>query len=82
MEVYNLTLDSYPKHLGDIMRQLLLSEEFADVTLVCDDGKQIKAHRNILSICSPVFKNILQIFKKWCPPGACRGVGRVTMPPP
>ena len=39
----------------------MTSSEFADVTLVTDDKKQIRAHRNILSACSPVFKNILQV---------------------
>ena len=39
----------------------MTSEEFADVTLVTDDRKQFRAHRNILSAFSPVFKNILQI---------------------
>ena len=40
---------------------MMTSSEFADVTLVTDDKKQIRAHRNILSAASPVFKNILQI---------------------
>ena len=40
---------------------MMTSSEFADVTLVTDDKQQIRAHRNILSGCSPVFKNILQI---------------------
>merc|ERR1740129_1249429 len=79
MEEYNLTLDSYPQHLGDIMRQLLLSEEFADVTLVCDDGKQIKAHRNILSICSPVFKNTLQIDETNAPLIYLQGINHKEM---
>ena len=39
----------------------MTSEDFTDVTLVTDDKKTIKAHRNILSACSPVFKNILQM---------------------
>ena len=39
----------------------MASEDFTDVTLVTDDMKTIKAHRNILSACSPVFKNILQM---------------------
>ena len=43
------------------MKDLSNSKDFADVTLVCDDQKQIQAHRNILSACSPVFKNMLQI---------------------
>merc|ERR1712155_338713 len=38
----------------------MLSSEFADVTLVTDDKQMIRAHRNILSAASPVFKGILQ----------------------
>ena len=43
---------------------MMISSEFADVTLVTDDKQQIRAHRNILSACSPVFKSILQIDSK------------------
>merc|ERR1712155_171149 len=43
---------------------MMLSSEFADVTLVTDDKQEIRAHRNILSSCSPVFKSILQIDSK------------------
>ena len=42
------------------MHEMMASDDFTDVTLVTDDKKTIKAHRNILSACSPVFKNILQ----------------------
>ena len=40
---------------------MMTSDDFTDVTLVTDDKNTIKAHRNILSACSPVFKNILQM---------------------
>lgn len=76
---YDLKLDSYPQHLKDIMNQLLSSEDFTDVTLVCDDGKQIKAHRNILSVCSPVLKNILQIDKRNVPIIYLRGINHYEM---
>merc|ERR1711923_475858 len=36
----------------------------SDVTLVTDDKQQIRAHRNILSAASPVFKSIFQIDSK------------------
>merc|ERR1712150_238945 len=39
----------------------MINEDFADVTLVTEDKKQIKANGTILSACSPVFKDI---FKK------------------
>lgn len=38
---------------------LLNNGEFADVTIVCDDERVIKAHKIILSAFSPFFKNIL-----------------------
>ena len=60
-EKYTLTWHTYPEHLRDIMKDMMTSDSFTDVTLISDDKKQIKAHRNILSACSPVFKNILEM---------------------
>ena len=36
-------------------------EEFVDVTLCCE-GRQIKAHRMMLSACSPYFKAVLKVI--------------------
>ena len=58
---YTLTWQTYSDHLRDILKEMSSDESFADVTLVTDDKRQIKAHRNILSACSSVFKEILQI---------------------
>ena len=41
-----------------MLHQMHNSDNFADVTLICDDKIQIKAHRHVLSVCSPVFKNL------------------------
>ena len=60
-EKYTLTWHSYSDHLRDALTEMMTSSEFADVTLVTDDKQQIRAHRNILSGCNPVFKSILQI---------------------
>ena len=60
-EKYTLTWQSHPDYLTEIMQEMITSENFTDVTIVTDDKKTIKAHRNILSACSPVFKNILQM---------------------
>ena len=43
------------------MKEMMTSENFADVTLVSDDKKTIKAHKSVLSACSPVFMNILSL---------------------
>ena len=42
------------------MKELMMNEDISDVTLVTEDKKQIKANINILSACSPVFKDILK----------------------
>ena len=48
--------------------------EFADVTLACDDGKQMEAHKVILASSSPFFKNLLQRNKHTHPLIYMRGV--------
>ena len=63
-EKYTLLWHSYSDHLKEALNEMMLSSEFADVTLVTDDKQQIRAHRNILSACSPVFKSIFQIDSK------------------
>ena len=42
------------------MSLLQKEEDFYDVTLVSEDQTQIKAHKVVLSACSPFFKNILK----------------------
>ena len=64
MQKYTLTWRSYSDHLRETLKEMMTTTEFADVTLVTDDKQQIRAHRNILSAASPVFKNILQLDRK------------------
>merc|ERR1712155_222347 len=63
-EMHTLTWKRYSDHLREMVNEMMTSSEFADVTLVTDDKQLIRAHRNILSACSPVFKSILQIDSK------------------
>ena len=41
------------------MKDFGAGDDFTDVTLACDGGKAVKAHRIVLSIFSPVLKDIL-----------------------
>ena len=43
-----------------MMKELMMNEDFSDVTLITEDKQQIKANVNILSACSPIFKDILK----------------------
>ena len=63
-EKYTVTWHSYSDHLRDALTEMMTSSEFADVTLVTDEQKHIRAHRNILSAASPVFKSILKMDSK------------------
>ena len=58
---YCLTWHSYSDHLRDMMKVLMINDDFADVTLVSEDKKYIKAHKNILSACSPVLRDIVKL---------------------
>ena len=58
---YNFTWQTYSDHLKVMMREIMASNDFADVTIVTNDKKSLKAHRNILSACSPVFRSIFQM---------------------
>ena len=51
---------SYSDHLKNMMSELMINEDFADLTIITEDKKQVKANINILSTCSPVLKDILK----------------------
>ena len=59
-EKYSLKWHTYSDHLKSMMKELMINEDFSDVTLVTEDKKHIKAHINILSACIPVFKDLLK----------------------
>ena len=45
-EKISLTWHTYLDHLRDMMKELM-KDDFTDVTLVSEDRKHIKAHKNI-----------------------------------
>jgi hypothetical protein len=49
----------FSSHLSSSISDLLTGNSFSDVTLVSDDLIQFKAHKCVLSACSPVLKNLL-----------------------
>ena len=59
LEQFNLNWHTYSDHLKDMMENLLNSNRSADVTLVCNDKTKFKAHKFVLSACSPVFQSII-----------------------
>ena len=60
-EKYALNWDTFSDHLKLIFKDLYQEGKFTDVMLVSDDQTQFKAHKFILSACSPVFKKIIEV---------------------
>ena len=58
-EKCNLEWNSYTDHLRNMLHEMMKSNDLTDVTLVCDDKRQFKAHKIVLSACSAVFKSII-----------------------
>ena len=58
-EKYTLDWKTYSDHLREMLHEMMKSKELTDVTLVCDDKIQFKAHKIVLSACSSVFKSII-----------------------
>ena len=57
-ETFRLSPEQYSVLTTNAFQDLLVENHFTDVTLACEDGKQIEAHRVILSSCSPFFRNM------------------------
>ena len=55
----NLNENEFTVHIKEMLLELLSSEEYADVTLFSDDQITFKAHKFVLSACSPVFKEMI-----------------------
>jgi hypothetical protein len=59
-ENFQLKWHSYGAYLHTSIATLLRSQSFTDITLATVDGRQIAAHRFILSACSSYMKQLLQ----------------------
>ena len=58
-EKYTLNWHTFNDHLLLMFKDLYEEGRHSDVTLVCDDQTQFKAHKIVLRACSPVFKKII-----------------------
>ena len=69
-----LQWNDFQNNISSAFRDMRNDEHFTDVTLVCEDGPQIDAHKVVLVACSPFFKNILQKNKHTHPIIYMKGV--------
>ena len=62
-----LRWNDFQENVNSAFGGLKSSGDFSDVTLACEDGQQIEAHRVILAASSPFFQNLLKINKQAYP---------------
>ena len=77
----NLTWHTFSEHLQLMFKDLYEETKHTDVTLVCDDQAQYKAHKIVLSACSPVFKKIIDNNPSQHPLIYLRGIQSYEMEP-
>ena len=54
-----LQWNDFHKNIKSVFGNLRGDNDFTDVTLACEDGQQVEAHKVILAASSPFFKNLL-----------------------
>ena len=59
-----LQWNNFRTHSNTLFGTFRGKANFTDVTLVCEDGQQVEAHRIVLSASSPVFSNLMKIAKE------------------
>ena len=59
MEKFNLSWNNFDENILNSFKDLKYNKDFTDVTLVCEENKQVKAHKVVISSCGEFFKSIL-----------------------
>ena len=57
---YCLKWNNYQSNVTSTFKELLAVEDFVDITLMAEGGA-LKAHKVVLSACSPYFRDILKV---------------------
>ena len=73
-ERFTLRLNEHKENIVNSFHELRTETDFSDVTLVCEDGQIVKAHRIILTACSPFFSSVLKTNKHTHPLIYMRGL--------
>ena len=59
-EKFCLKWNDFQENVNAAFKSLREDDAFSDVTLACEDGQQVEAHKVILAASSPFFKNLLR----------------------
>ena len=73
-EKFCLKWNDFQENIKTAFASIREDNEFSDVTLVCEDGQHVEAHKVILGSSSPLFQNILRRGKHSHPLIYMRGI--------
>merc|ERR1719491_2072486 len=73
-EMLCLKWADFQGNINTALKSLRTDPEFSDVTMACEDGQQVEAHKVILAASSPFFQNLLRKNKHPHPLIYMRGV--------
>ena len=63
-DIFFLKWNEFTDNMTDTLRSLRGDNDFTDVTLVCEDGLVLEAHKVILAASSPFFLDVLKLTKQ------------------
>ena len=63
-DTFCLKWNDFQENVNTAFGDLRQDKDFTDVTLACEDGQQIEAHKVVLAASSPFFQNLLNKNKK------------------
>ena len=69
-----LQWNEFQDFIKGAFRNIRVNDDFADVTLACEDGQQVETHKVILAASSPFFQKLLARNKHTHPIIFMRGV--------
>ena len=75
----SLQWNDFEENTNSAFRNSRQGGNFSDVTLACEDGQQVEAHKLILNSSSPVFQKILEMNKHHHPLIYLRGMKSVDI---
>ena len=78
-EKLNLQWNDFQENVKSAFGNMREDQDFADVTLACEDGQQVEAHKVILVASSPFFQRLLGRNKHPHPLIYMRGVKSVDI---
>ena len=74
-----LRWNEFQKNASSVFGELRRGKEFSDVTLACEDGREVEAHKIILASSSFFFKRLFERQKHPCPFIYIKGVKAVDL---